>query len=76
MKDAVVKIAMRLEEIIPIPINATILIIGSIMHVEIDNTMIENDGFVNLSERDVIISQGLDAYFVSKPIGRLPYAKS
>lgn len=75
VKDAVVKIAMRLEEIIPIPINGTILIIGSIMQVAIDNEMIENDGFVDLSKRDVLISQGLDAYFVSKPIGRLPYAK-
>ena len=33
------------------------------------------DGFVNLSASEVLISQGLDAYFVSKEVGRLPYAK-
>jgi len=75
VKDAIVKVAMKLEEIIPIPINGTILIVGSIIKVDIDATMVGTDGFVALSEADVLISQGLDAYFVSKPIGRLPYAK-
>jgi flavin reductase (DIM6/NTAB) family NADH-FMN oxidoreductase RutF len=75
VKDAVVSIAMKLEEIIPIKINGTVMIIGSIKQVLIAAEMIETDGFVALSKEDVLISQGLDAYFVSKPIGRLPYAK-
>ncbi len=75
VKDAVVRIAMKLEEIIPITINGTILIVGSIAQVVMDDEMIEDDGFIDLSKKDVIISQGLDAYFISKPIGRLPYAK-
>ena len=75
VKDAVVSIAMNLEEIIPIKINGTVMIIGSITQVLIAAEMIETDGFVALSKEDVLISQGLDAYFVSKPIGRLPYAK-
>lgn len=75
VKEAVVKIAMKLEEIIPIPSNGTILIVGSIMQVDIAAAMVGTDGFVALSEADVLISQGLDAYFVAKPIGRLPYAK-
>ncbi|MBN1339913.1 MAG: hypothetical protein JXA03_11355 [Bacteroidales bacterium] len=36
---------------------------------------IAEDGFVNLSASEVLISQGLDAYFKSTEIGRLPYAK-
>jgi len=75
VKDAVVSIAMNLEEIIPIKINDTVMIVGSIKQVLIASEMIETDGFVALSKEDVLISQGLDAYFVSKPIGRLPYAK-
>lgn len=75
VKEAVVKIAMRFEESIPILLNGTILIIGSIMHVDIDDSMVAGDGFVNLSASEVLISQGLDAYFVSKETGRLPYAK-
>jgi flavin reductase (DIM6/NTAB) family NADH-FMN oxidoreductase RutF len=73
--NAVVKIAMKLEDTIPIPLNGTILIVGSVMQVDIDALMVGADGFVALSEAEVVISQGLDAYFVSKAIGRLPYAK-
>ena len=73
--NAIVKIAMKLEDTIPIPLNGTILIIGSIQQVEIDHKIVRQDGFVDLSQAEVLISQGLDAYFVSKAIGRLGYAK-
>ena len=75
VKDAIVKIAMKYEQSIPIILNGTVLIIGSVMQVEIDASLIGSDGYVALSEAEVLISQGLDAYFVPKPIGRLPYAK-
>lgn len=75
VEEAVVKIAMKFEESIPIHLNGTLLIIGSVMQVDIDDLLVGADGFVTLSAADVLISQGLDAYFVSKEIGRLPYAK-
>lgn len=75
VEEAIVKIAMKLEDIIPIPLNGTVLIIGSIVQVKMDASMIGPDGFVELSEAEILISQGLDAYFVSKKLGRLPYAK-
>lgn len=73
--DAVVKIAMKLEQTIPITLNGTVMIIGSVMQVEINESLVGNDGFIALSDAEILLSQGLDAYFVSKPIGRLPYAK-
>lgn len=75
MEEAVVKIAMKFEDRIPIPLNGTVLIIGGIMQVDIKDGIVGGDGFVNLSASEVLISQGLDAYFVSSEIGRLPYAK-
>jgi flavin reductase (DIM6/NTAB) family NADH-FMN oxidoreductase RutF len=75
VSEAVVKIAMKLEDKISIPLNGTILLIGSIVHVELDSSLIGSDGFVDLTSQDILISQGLDAYFTSNPIGRLPYAK-
>ena len=75
VEKAVVKIAMKLEEIIPISINGTILIVGSILQVEINDEIVGHDGFVNLSAAEILISQGLDAYFTTTPIERLPYAK-
>lgn len=73
--NAVVKIAMRFEESIPIPLNGTVLIIGSVTEVNIDDSLVDADGYVALSEANVLISQGLDAYFVADKVGRLPYAK-
>ena len=75
VEDAIVKIAMQFEQTIDIQLNGTILIIGSVKLIEMDASIIGPDGFVNLSEENVLISQGLDAYFVSNLIGRLPYAK-
>ncbi|HMQ70312.1 MAG TPA: flavin reductase [Ignavibacteria bacterium] len=74
-EDAVVKIAMKFEQRIDIRINGTVLIIGSVVQIEIDDSLVEPDGFVSLSEAEILISQGLDAYFVAKTVGRLPYAK-
>jgi flavin reductase (DIM6/NTAB) family NADH-FMN oxidoreductase RutF len=75
VKEALVKIAMRLEEIIPIPLNGTQLIVGSIVHVELKDGLVGQDGFVSLSDEETLLCQGLDAYFIASPIGRLPYAK-
>ena len=75
VKEAVVSIAMQLEEIIPIKINGTVLIVGSVQQIHIDEQRIGKDGFVSLSEEQVLVSQGLDAYFITSSIGRLAYAK-
>ena len=75
VSEALVKIAMRLEETIPIVLNGTVLIIGSIQHVEIHDALVGDDGFVDLSSAGVLVSQGLDAYFTTSALGRLPYAK-
>ena len=73
--EAVVKIAMKLEDKISIPLNGTILLVGSIVHLELDSNLVGLDGYVDLSAAEVLISLGLDAYFTVNPIGRLPYAK-
>lgn len=73
--NAIVKIAMQYEQSIPIELNGTILIIGSVKQVEIDTSLVGSDGYIALADAEVLISQGLDAYFVPKAIGRLPYAK-
>lgn len=75
VEGAVVQIAMQLEETMPIPINGTTLIIGSITRVILPDALVEADGYINLSAANVLISQGLDAYATANMIGRLPYAK-
>ncbi len=72
---AIVQIGMKFEERVDLKINGTVLLIGSIQSVYIDDALVAADGFVNLSEAGVLVSQGLDAYFTTSPLGRLPYAK-
>ena len=75
VEQAVVRIAMQFQQLIPIPLNDTALIVGSISQVQFNGVEVQPDGFVNLEPAQVLISQGLDAYFTGSGLGRLPYAK-
>jgi flavin reductase (DIM6/NTAB) family NADH-FMN oxidoreductase RutF len=73
--EAPIQIAMKLEQKMDITINNTILIIGSIEHIEIDEKLISSDGFVNLEKANTLACAGLDAYYQTHLIGRLNYAR-
>jgi flavin reductase (DIM6/NTAB) family NADH-FMN oxidoreductase RutF len=74
-KEAVVKIGMKLEEKIDIKINGTIMIIGSIQSIELNEHIIQKDGFVALEKDNVLACSGLDAYYSTTMLGRMKYAK-
>ena len=74
--EAPVKVAMKLEQKVDIAINNTILIIGSIQHIEMDDAMISSDGFVGLDQVDALACAGLDAYYETRLINRLTYANT
>lgn len=75
VKEAVVKIGMKFEEKTELKINGTILVIGSIQHIEINETIVGKDGFVSLADENVLACSGLDAYYSVNFLGRLSYAK-
>jgi flavin reductase (DIM6/NTAB) family NADH-FMN oxidoreductase RutF len=70
-----VQIGMAFEERLEIKLNGTILILGTITDVSLDTTFVECDGFVRLEDLGTITSLGLDAYFTTTGLGRLPYAQ-
>lgn len=70
-----VKIGMKFEEKVDIAINGTILIIGSIQFIEIDEQFLSDDGFVDLAKAKTLTCAGLDAYFENTLLHRLSYAK-
>jgi flavin reductase (DIM6/NTAB) family NADH-FMN oxidoreductase RutF len=74
--EAPVKVAMKFEQKIDIDINKTIIIIGSIQHIEIKADLISADGFVDLAKANTLACAGLDAYFKTSLIERLSYAKT
>lgn len=70
-----VQIGMSFAERIDIRLNGTIIIVGTITDVSLDTTFVESDGFVRLEDLGTITSLGLDAYFTTHGLGRLPYAQ-
>jgi flavin reductase (DIM6/NTAB) family NADH-FMN oxidoreductase RutF len=75
VKDAVVKIRMKFEQKTDIPLNGTILIIGSVREIIIDESLVGEDGFVSLFKADPLLCSGLDAYYRAEFIGREKYAE-
>ncbi|MDZ7649543.1 MAG: flavin reductase [Cytophagales bacterium] len=75
VKESKVKYALRLQEILPITMNETFLVIGKIEKVIIEEDIISPDGFLELDKAQSICSNGIDSYYRAQPIIRLDYAK-
>ena len=75
VQEAVVKIGMQFLEKVEIKLNGTILVIGSIEYIELNENCISNDGFVSLEKENILGCVGLDAYYNPQFLGRLSYAK-
>jgi flavin reductase (DIM6/NTAB) family NADH-FMN oxidoreductase RutF len=62
VKESKVKFAFTLEEIIPIKLNNTFLVIGKIQQVKLDDSL--PDGFLEIDKVSCICSNGIDgSYF-------------
>ena len=75
VKDSFVKYALKLVEIVPIKHNNTFLVIGTITDVLIDESIIVDDGFLELEKAGTLTSLGVDAYFTTQINARFGYAK-
>lgn len=73
VQEAEIRVAMKLQQILPIEINNTTMIIGSIESVQIPKYRLADDGLIN--PENLLLSGGLDAYYSSKFLEQLPYAK-
>ncbi|CAA0255419.1 conserved hypothetical protein [Tenacibaculum maritimum] len=75
VKESSVQIAMKYVEEYPIEINNTLLILGEIVAVYVDEVLVEKDGFINLSKNETVAINGLDAYVTPANSKRLPYQR-
>jgi flavin reductase (DIM6/NTAB) family NADH-FMN oxidoreductase RutF len=73
--ESLVRYGLTLQEIVPIKINDTFLVIGKIHSIQLDNGLLMPDGFIDLHKADTVCSNGIDSYYSTKPLGRLNYAK-
>ncbi len=75
VKESVIKYALSLEEIIPIKLNNTFLIIGKVLSVYLPDDILLEDGFLQLDKASSICSNGIDGYYETHLIERYQYAK-
>jgi len=75
VKESSIKYALSLQEIIPIKLNDTFLVIGKIISVILENDVVLQDGFIELDKAGSVCSNGGDAYYNAEFIDRYQYAR-
>ncbi|MCG8828431.1 flavin oxidoreductase [Tenacibaculum dicentrarchi] len=70
-----IKIGMKFLEEHHIKANGTILILGEVTDLYFKDSMLSEDGFLNLSEEKIAAINGLDTYMVAKEYQRLSYQR-
>lgn len=75
VKGTPIQLEMQFVEEYEIKANNTILVIGKVLGLHINNSLIEDDGFVNLSEAKVAVINGLDGYAIPEKKIRFGYQR-
>ena len=69
------KFSLELREIMPLAINGTILVIGEITHIMVDESGLKEDGYIDIEALESVAVSGLDSYHQPQRLARLSYAK-
>lgn len=75
VKNSPVQLAMKFIEEYDIKANRTILVIGKIIGLYVNNNLLEYDGFINLTKAKVAAINGLDGYTIPETKTRFGYQK-
>ncbi|ARV05771.1 flavin oxidoreductase [Polaribacter sp. SA4-10] len=75
VKGCAVRMGLKYLEEYHIKANDTLLVLGEIVHLYIDDHLIEEDGFVNLSKGKTAAINGLDGYFIPENHTRMTYQR-
>ena len=70
-----IKYVLNLEDILPIKQNGTFFVIGKVEHIFLEESLVDNDGYLHLEDAGSISSLGIDGYYEPQFITRLAYAK-
>jgi len=70
-----VQYVLKLEQVIPIELNNTFFVIGSLQSMYFPEELMEEDGFLDLAKSGILTSLGTSAYYKTTKIDNLPYAK-
>jgi flavin reductase (DIM6/NTAB) family NADH-FMN oxidoreductase RutF len=75
VKESRVKLGMKFLEQIPIKINGTAMIVGEIEHLIVEDSAVNDAGYLDLSAVNNIGLSGLNTYYQLNKIASYPYAR-
>ena len=75
VKESRIKYALSLQQIIPIELNDTFLVIGKIICIQIDNNVVSEDDFLHLVKQPLCAAISIDGYYTTELIKNCSYAK-
>lgn len=75
VKGSPVQLAMKFVEEYHIKTNDVLHIIAQIEHIHVNDDILQDDGFINLSQGNIAAINGLDAYAVAKSNTRFEYQR-
>ncbi|MDB9964394.1 flavin reductase family protein [Vicingaceae bacterium] len=76
IQESKLKMAMKLEQIIDIELNDTMLIIGSIENIYVDEAALTDNGQLDLNALSTVAISGLNRYHRVQEIANFPYARA
>ncbi len=75
VKESHIKVGLKFVEKLSIKTNGTLMIIGEIIELRIDEDLLKEDGYVDLSMADTVAINGLDGYLKPQSPTRFSYAR-
>lgn len=75
VKESPIKLLMKYEEEYYIKANNTILLLGAVEHLFIEDNLVQEDGFVDLAKARIATINGLDGYACPDNNNRLGYQR-
>ncbi|MCB0594330.1 MAG: flavin reductase [Lewinellaceae bacterium] len=75
VKESPVRMGLQLEEEHHIRANGTIFLVGKVVEILAEGTLIALDGHLGLDKAGILAVAGLDSYYEAELLGRLGYAR-
>lgn len=75
VKGSRVRMALRPEQELPIALNGTTLLISSVQYLEVPDSSLLDDGFIDLGNAGSLAGSGLDGYVKTTGLKRYSYAR-
>jgi flavin reductase (DIM6/NTAB) family NADH-FMN oxidoreductase RutF len=75
VKESRIKLGMKLQQLIQIELNNTILAIGSIEHLFVEDDVVAESGYIDLGKAQTTGISGLNSYYELTKVADYPYAK-